>query len=49
MGNIVLTDELLDEIGEEYDKKKTEEILTGVHEEDTFVVYLHKRLRELAA
>lgn len=44
---VKLTDELLEQIGEEYEQKKNEEIFTGIYEKDTFYQYLMKRLREL--
>jgi hypothetical protein len=46
---VSLTDELLDQLGEEYDMKKTEEILTGVYENDTFYLFVVRKMKELAS
>lgn len=44
---VKLTDELLEQLGKEYEQKKTEEVYSGIYESDTFYQYLMKRLREL--
>jgi hypothetical protein len=46
---VSLTDELLEQLGEEYEEKKTEEILSGVYEEDTFYIFVARKMKELAA
>jgi hypothetical protein len=47
MGKMVLTDELLDFLGEEYEKMKTGEIMSGIYSEQTFQQYVEEYRREL--
>lgn len=47
MSTIVLTDELLEELANEYDNKKTEEIFSGIYEMDTFDIFVRRRLKEI--
>lgn len=49
MGNIVLTDELLEYLGEKFDKETTDEFLKGVWTDETFASYVDDYLRKLAA
>jgi hypothetical protein len=44
---VKLTDELLEQLGREYEMKKTEEIYSGVYELDTFYEFLKRRMKEL--
>jgi hypothetical protein len=46
---VSLTDELLDQLGEEYEEKKTDEIITGVYEMDTFYIFVQRKMKELAS
>lgn len=48
MGKIILTDELLEYLGDKFDWETTDDFLKGVWNDETFASYVNKYLRKLA-
>lgn len=47
MGNVRLTDALLEYLGRKYEEKKAGEIIDRIYENDTFISFVNQHLRSL--